>query len=220
MGKTTFIYALCEPGTRTIRYIGKANDPAFRFKQHLRQSVQAKTHLGNWLRSLLGEKPNLIVLREVPDEHREIAEERYIRLARGLGMKLVNGTDGGDGCYNPTPETRAKMGGGNRGKKGKNHPAFGLTRSPETRAAIAEGQSGEKNHQFGKCGPLSSTYGYVHTSESRALMSAAKKGKCPSDAALAAASAATKGVPKSAEHNAKNSAAQKRVWAARKAAQV
>lgn len=217
--ETTFIYALCEPHSRMVRYIGKADRPAYRFKQHLRQSVRAKTHLGNWLRSLLslGEKPALVVLREVPDAHREIAEERYIRIARSLGMKLVNGTDGGDGCHRPPPETRAKMGSGWRGKrrsedsKEKMSTAKkGIPKTPEQNAANRAAQLGERNHMFGQ----------THTPEACDKISAAKKGRRPSEATLAAASAVTKGVPKSAEHNAKNSAAQKLVWAARKAAQV
>lgn len=111
MSETTFIYALCEPGTRTVRYIGKSDDPKRRFRAHLRQSIMAKTHLGNWLRLLAesGTKPDMVVLREVLDDQWEVAEERYIRIALGCGMKLVNGTAGGDGIHNPGPETRAKL---------------------------------------------------------------------------------------------------------------
>lgn len=216
---STFIYALCEPGTRTVRYIGKANDPAFRFKQHLRQSSRAKTHLGNWLRFVLsvGETPALVVLREVPDAHRELAEERYIRLARGLGMKLVNGTDGGDGCYNPTPETRAKMGSGNRGKT---LSAKICARMSESRTGLRATVAHIEANRVAKLGEKNPMFGQTHTPEACAKISATHKGKRPSDATLAAASAATKGVPKTPEHNAKNSAAQKLVWAARKAAQT
>lgn len=109
--ETTFIYALCEPHSRTVRYIGKANDPKHRFLEHLWYSVKFQSHLGCWLRSLLsqGEKPNLVILREIPDSHWQISEERYIRLAKGLGMSLVNGTEGGEGLHNPSTETRAKI---------------------------------------------------------------------------------------------------------------
>lgn len=145
MEKTTFIYALCEPGTRTVRYIGKSNNPALRFKQHLCQSSRTKTHLGNWLRSVisLGETPALVVLREVPDAHREIAEKRYIRLAKGLGMRLVNSTDGGE-CCDPTPETRAKISAALTGvPKSPGHCVSlsishrGLKRTPDQKAKIS-----------------------------------------------------------------------------------
>lgn len=189
--KITFIYALCEPGTRTVRYIGKANDPKKRLRQHLTKSVRAKTHLGCWLRSLAGETPNLVILREVPELQWEIAEERYIRLAKGCGMGLVNATDGGEGLNNPSSETRAKIGAANTGEKsgmfGKHHtpearakasaslkgkfrgekgPFFGHTHTPEACAAISASHTGEKHYLFGK----------HNTPEVRAKMSASHMG--------------------------------------------
>lgn len=179
MSPTTFIYALCEPGTRKVRYIGKSNNPTRRFKEHLRLSSQAKTHLGCWLRLVLsaGETPAVVVLREVPEEHWGSAEERYIRLARGLGMKLVNGTDGGEGLHNPAPEVRANMSAALKGKKhstehctnisaalkGKKHSAehranvSAAQRLPEVRAKKSAAQTGRK-----------------HSAESRANSSAAR----------------------------------------------
>lgn len=133
--ESTFIYALCEPGTRTVRYIGKANNLKRRLRAHLGTSVSMNTHLGCWLKGLLfrGEKPSLIVLREVPKDQWQIAEERYIRLARGLGMKLVNCSDGGDGVTF-TPEVRAKMSASHKG----------VRFSPERRAASARATTGQK----------------------------------------------------------------------------
>lgn len=143
--KTTFIYALCEPGTRTVRYIGKADKPKKRLSNHLCSSINHKTHLGNWLRSLVskGGKPTLIVLREVLHDRWAIAEERYIRLAKGCGMNLVNSTEGGEGMSNPTPETLVKM-------SGENNPMFGKTQSPEANAKRREASLGTRNHFYGK----------------------------------------------------------------------
>ena len=91
----TFIYALCEPETRTIRYIGKAANPARRLIGHLRGSEQRGTHKNNWLCSLKT-PPSLIVLRECPVEQWKFWEILYIRAARALGMNLTNSTDGGE----------------------------------------------------------------------------------------------------------------------------
>lgn len=131
---TTYIYALCEPGTRTIRYIGKTINLAARFGAHLKTSVKQKNHLGNWLRSLGGGIPNLMTLCEVPDEEGSTEEIRYIKSARMLGFWLVNATDGGEGMPNPSPETRAKMSAARRG----------LARSPETCAKLSAAWTPER----------------------------------------------------------------------------
>lgn len=110
--KTIFVYALCEPGTRTIRYIGKTINLIRRFKTHQKISVTYKTHLGNWLRSLDGQAPNLIVLREVPESEGSAEEIRYIKAARMLDFQLTNATDGGDGRsvgFVASSETCAKL---------------------------------------------------------------------------------------------------------------
>lgn len=110
----TFIYALCEPETRTIRYIGKAKNPTQRLKQHCWPSKPSNNHLGYWLRSLRRQSklPTLIVLKEVLCVEWEEWERRYIRCARALGFNLVNSTDGGD-CgtdgYKHTKEAKKKM---------------------------------------------------------------------------------------------------------------
>lgn len=159
-----FIYALCEPGTRTIRYIGKTDNLKRRFSAHIFESSKTKTHLGNWLRSLAGEKPVLVVLHEVTKIECWAEEERrYISCARAMGMKLVNGTDGGEGApgHIPTPETRAKISYAHRGvPKSPQHRAamVGHVRSPEHCAAISAVQKGipkSPEHRAAMKGPLS-----------------------------------------------------------------
>lgn len=167
---TTFIYALCEPGTRTVRYIGKTDKPKARIRQHcLERSSKRKTHLGCWLRSLrsCGKKPEMVVLREVPYDQWELAEERYIRLARGCGMRLVNETDGGNGVT-MTPEMRKKI-----SDTLKTLPPISETTrerlreaakhkppmSEETRERISRSKLEEKNYMFGKTGTSHHLYG-------------------------------------------------------------
>lgn len=134
--ETTFIYALCEPDSDTIRYVGKSDNPKRRFWDHLATSTRATTHLGNWLRLLkgTGKLPLLEVLDEVPRPQWKFWEREYIRVFRAIGINLVNGTDGGDGVV-PTPETREKM-------LGPNNPMFGKKHSLETRRRIAEAGRG------------------------------------------------------------------------------
>ena len=140
--KTAIIYALCEPGTRTIRYIGMTTvGTSRRLRQHCKESSRLRgTYLGNWLRSL-GEKiPSLIILSEVPQELWEDEEARYIKAARCLGMNLVNATEGGEGLVNPSPEVREKMSLARKGKK--------LT--DETRRRMSVARTGIGNPNFGK----------------------------------------------------------------------
>lgn len=107
--RAVFIYALCEPGTRTVRYIGKTVSMRNRLRQHLLHSSRLDNHLGCWLRSLSGEPPNMVRLSTVTEDRSELEERRFISAARtSLGMDLVNGTDGGDGVT-LTPEIIEKI---------------------------------------------------------------------------------------------------------------
>lgn len=208
--KTTFIYALCEPGTRTVRYIGKANNPENRLQRHLRyNSIRTETHLGRWLRKLVsgGTAPALIVLAEVLRDSWQEEEIRYIRVARMLGMDLTNGTGGGDGGLNPTPETLRHMSESHLGHvntpeqnkkigasvsahiKIHGSPNTGRKASEETKAKMSAAHSGENNPAFGKPSPLR---GIRRSPEIGAAISKALTGKTQSESHRAANSAAQK----------------------------
>lgn len=133
----TFIYALCEPGTRTVRYIGKTRYKTRRYQDHLKVSSKKKSHLGNWLRSLTL-PPEFVILRET--ESNGCQEEiRYIDIARRLRIQLVNATDGGEGIT-MTPETRAKISAAQKGKK----------LSLETRSRMSISKTGKKRPTFSR----------------------------------------------------------------------
>lgn len=172
--KAVFIYCLKDPVTGDVRYIGKTDNLKKRFSEHIKGSAKKKTYLGNWLKSLSGEKPILAVLHEVSEGESWAEEERrYISCARALGMDLVNLTDGGDGTpgWVPTPENRASM-----------SEAMRRTWTPERRATVI---------------------GVPLSPERRASISAALKGVPVgpfSPEHCAAMSAASKGVSKSAAH--------------------
>lgn len=96
-----YIYALCEPDTGEIRYIGKAVDVERRLRGHLSDSELArvaKTRKAKWLRSVLarGLEPVVQILEEAPAELIDEAERHWIARYAGSG-RLTNGTPGGTG---------------------------------------------------------------------------------------------------------------------------
>lgn len=175
------LYALCEPGTRTVRYIGKTVSLKRRWPEHLTASLRHRDYLGNWLRSLQGVRPELVPLRQVTDDEGSFAEIKYIRIARSLGMKLVNATDGGEGVT-MTDNTRRKI---SKALKGR-------TLSDEHRRRLSEARKGSKNPMFGK----------AHTPEHSARVSAAQSGKKHSKQWREAISRGLTGRTRSPEHRA------------------
>jgi hypothetical protein len=95
----TSIYGLCCPLTGELRYIGKANDPAKRLDQHMRDSRSRATPLYSWIRK--HGKPALVVLEADCPDWRE-AERRLIAKGRLDGLRLLNIADGGDEPHCPT----------------------------------------------------------------------------------------------------------------------
>jgi len=90
------IYALCEPGTENVRYIGQSTDPARRLKAHCRgDKSKSQNRRHNWLSSLAGEgkSPRMVVLDWADDW--DLAERFWIQAFRNAGFDLVNGNDGG-----------------------------------------------------------------------------------------------------------------------------
>jgi hypothetical protein len=117
------IYALADPATDEIRYVGKTKRPiADRYSDHLEEGrMNDGTPRGEWIKSLIdqGIAPRLIVLESVEGrkEGNDI-EKREIARCREAGYALVNVTAGGDGGYTRTgpmtDEHKAKIGAANR----------------------------------------------------------------------------------------------------------
>lgn len=124
---TTFVYALCEPGTGEVRYIGKADDPRSRLMDHLARCDH--THRGRWVRKLkrLGLSPGMTVLQEIPHSGWQDAERYQICLAKMAGVRLTNSTAGGDGF-----------------ESGPRHPFWGRRHSDRHRANISAAKIGVK----------------------------------------------------------------------------
>jgi hypothetical protein len=113
------IYALCEPCSKIIRYIGLTGDSLKRrYYDHYKCSVNTKK--SSWVKSkkIIGLRPKLIIIENNLTLHEAKSKEiYYISYYKSLGLNLVNGTSGGDGLFNPSVEVRKKIGDAHRGKK-------------------------------------------------------------------------------------------------------
>jgi len=98
--RPSFIYALRDPVSGEIRYIGKSTNPIKRLRTHIEQSHQKNTHKECWIIGLLniGLKPDIEILEIVSAfSDWEAREKWWIAEGRDLGWRLTNTTDGGDG---------------------------------------------------------------------------------------------------------------------------
>jgi hypothetical protein len=93
---TAYVYALCEPDTLMVRYIGWSGCPAVQFRKHLRDAYTETYHKARWIRKLLsvGKKPQLVILKSCDLLDAPILEKACIALLRSCGMDLTNCTDG------------------------------------------------------------------------------------------------------------------------------
>lgn len=166
---TTFIYALIDPRTKEIRYIGKADNPTYRCMKHVYESLSAKTLKANWVKSLLkeGKRPVVRIIDEVLRSEWQAAEASYIEFYRSEGCILVNGTPGGEGVGSgednhmfgkPMPvEIRTRLSVARKGKKlSAEHrlkmsiAVKGRRLSKETLEKLRLANLGSKNPMFGK----------------------------------------------------------------------
>ena len=94
----TYIYALTDEH-KNIRYIGKSNNVEVRYKYHLKESKQKRTHKEKWINSMLEKniKPGFFILEECAFSDWILMEEFWISLAKSWGFNLTNGTSGGEG---------------------------------------------------------------------------------------------------------------------------
>lgn len=95
----TFIYALIDPRTKQIRYVGKSDNPHGRLVEHLRE--KGALDKNQWLYNLLreGQQPELRILEEVPLHPPYLWQEReqwWIIHLRKQGAQLTNVVYGGE----------------------------------------------------------------------------------------------------------------------------
>lgn len=180
--KSVYIYALKDPRDGKVRYIGKANNPEFRLREHIRKAHNRRCYSQHWIMGLRAEGLSLAleVLDEVPADKWEFFEAAYVRVYRESGAKLTNETEGGDGG-STSSIAGAKISAAQTGKR------F----SPERCAAMSAIRMGTK-----------------HSPEHREKISAALRGKKKSPEHCERLSAVNRGKTLSAEHRSKLSAAK------------
>lgn len=97
------IYALCDPITSVVRYIGKTRyTTERRLTYHMSASTRSRVPSANWMRGLreIGLKPVVIEIEKVDVDADWQARERFwIAEFRARGAMLLNLTDGGDGGH-------------------------------------------------------------------------------------------------------------------------
>lgn len=103
------IYALIDPRTNEVKYIGKANNSLKRLESHLRDYKRRNYPVYIWMRELseIGLKPKIEVLMVTNDW---VSDERLIiQHYKSIGCELLNVAKGGDEPYCST-KTRAENG--------------------------------------------------------------------------------------------------------------
>ena len=195
--KPTLIYAITDGSNGEVRYVGKTVSCEFRFSKHRREKNDS--YRGRWIRSI-GKNIKFIELEWVmPGGDWIEAEKRWIAHYKSIGARLTNVTDGGEGCYNPTPEHRAKL---SQAQKG-NQRAKGYKHTPEALQKIADANRGKKK-----------ALGHRHDEATLKKISDASKGKVNSPETIEKMRLTHLAMSD------KKSADMKRVWAERRAAKA
>lgn len=151
MQKPAYIYALTDPDTGDVCYIGKADNPDDRYRKHMLPSaLRIRCRRTSWLRGLLnaGKRPGMTVIEEVPYDHWQQRECYWIAFYRGLGVNLMNTAEGGSGGVKSewiTAESRERMRQAQLGKtrdpdaiRRMADKRIGVPRSPETIAKMSQ----------------------------------------------------------------------------------
>lgn len=200
---SVFIYALVDPRSFEIRYIGKTVSPPRRLLSHIYNAKYQRFHNERWVYSLVTQdmKPVMEILEVVTTDEADEKECWWIAYAKQLGIQLTNSTSGGEGTRNFTPELRSRIGKTLRQKyidnpelrKVVSERNRGKKHSAESRKKRSQAISGENHPQFGKSLPevtrkriVESTsgdknhfYGKHHTEESKQKVSQNRRGIAP-----------------------------------------
>lgn len=146
-----FIYALIDPETNKIRYIGKSIRPKERLQNHMNEV--ANCHRSHWLQSLKakGKKPYQVILQELEDgSDWQSCEVAWIKYGKSHGWPLTNNTDGGDGVPGLPEETRKRMAAIWSGRKHKPETIEKLKRARANRVITDETKQKQRDSMKGR----------------------------------------------------------------------
>lgn len=89
---TTFIYILICPLDGDIKYVGKANNPEKRLKDHMLDFRCMDLHKAQWIRLLRShkKKPIMFIVDEVSSFEWKFYEEWWCEHFKSLGCQLFN----------------------------------------------------------------------------------------------------------------------------------
>lgn len=191
MSEQWFIYALTDPVTDAVRYIGYTARPKKRLYQHIYHCNAKDSHKNRWIKKLLsnGLSPKMVILEEGNGPWQE-REQYWIHHYKHLGVRLTNSTNGGDGACGlfVSEETRRKIGQQSRESKRYTNwisaaikSNIGRKHSQESINKRVAKVVGRKMSQQTKDKIRAKALGRVISQETKAKMSAAHTGKVKSN---------------------------------------
>lgn len=91
-----YIYALVDPITKDVKYVGKSKKPKSRYTQHIKKLDKTGTPKKQWLLSLFdkGLKPNMIILETVTDGTGREREQHFVTMHEATTLNIHNPSKG------------------------------------------------------------------------------------------------------------------------------
>lgn len=149
----TYIYALSDPITDEIRYVGKSVNINYRFNIHLLNALKKDTYKDRWIRTLLNKnlKPKFIILDIVNTKEWEFWEIYWISLLKSWNFRLTNHQKGGSIGVASLGQKKSKP----HQLKGKKYAdVYGEEKANNLRKKLSEAhiglQSGKNHPMYGK----------------------------------------------------------------------
>ena len=195
----TYIYTLTDPRTNQIKYVGKTNNPYYRFRMHIHEAKNGNTYKQNWIKGLL--KSNLEPVFEIIDtiDNKDwmFWEQFWISQCKTWGFKLTNLGIGGEGSsgLKHTEKTKQLISSILKEKYSKEpHPKKGKKESEISKKNKSESSKGNTNSKGNVCsehnkklfsemytgtriGTDNPFYGQTHTEATKQKISAIHKGR-------------------------------------------
>lgn len=137
------LYVLFEPSGKA-RYVGVTANYRSRYFSHLYAAKNRSNHRDKWINSVLisGEFPVMAPIGEYTRTEALRQEVSFIANLREVGWPLVNGTEGGDGCFGLHFSEEAR-----RSISASLRKPVSIPKGPATDSIHYLANAGEANHQ-------------------------------------------------------------------------